>query len=63
MRHHVTANIFRTLQEPDTSRFLRDTLEKAVHLDEADALYDVEKAVELLRERAEVFLGKKVKED
>lgn len=63
MRHHVTANIFRALQDTKSSWFLREILEKAVTMDEADAMVDVERAAELIRDRADVFLGKRAKED
>ena len=63
MRFHITANIQKVLQDPTASWFIRDILEQALTMDEADALHDTEKVTELLRERANVFLGKTIKEN
>lgn len=63
MRHHITANIFRAIQDPKTTPFLREILERAITMDEADALVDVEIAHELIKDRANVFLGKPIQED
>ena len=62
MRYHITANIFKVLQDPTTNWFTRDILEQALTMDEADALIDTERLAELLRERANIFLGETIKD-
>jgi len=63
MRYHITANIQKVLQDPTTNWFTRGILEQALTMDEADALIDTERVAELLRERANIFLGETIKEE